>query len=211
MNVNVWSYDEAFRQLHSNRPPLPDVPAVYFVSPTLTNIRRIAQDLERGLYESFHLNFVEPLPRALLEELAAAVARDGTGELVEQVRPRISLLTSHHHNTERTQVLDQYLSFIAPSPSLFSLLPPPTAASASTPSTAPQSGPSQIHSTYTLLNSPASSEQEIEEEIERIASGLFSIVATMGTYAHLPRCAIRLNHFKVTFRLFAPQRETRQR
>lgn len=74
-----------FRQLHSNRPALPDVPAVYFVSPTLANIRRIAQDLEKGLYESFHLNFVEPLPRALLEELAASVARDGTGELVEQV------------------------------------------------------------------------------------------------------------------------------
>ncbi|KZT74968.1 Sec1-like protein [Daedalea quercina L-15889] len=151
-------------QLHSNRPPLPDVPAVYFVSPTLANIRRIAEDLEKGLYDSFHLNFVEPLPRALLEELAAAVARDGTGELVEQV-------------------LDQYLSFIAPSPSLFSLLPPPTAASASTPNSAQHSGPSQVHSTYALLNSPSSSEQQIEEEIERIASGLFSVVATMG---HVP-------------------------
>ncbi|KAI0931272.1 hypothetical protein AcW1_001280 [Taiwanofungus camphoratus] len=154
-------------QLHSNRPPLPDVPAVYFVYPTLANIRRIAQDLEKCLYESFHLNFVEPLPRALLEELAAAVARDGTGELVEQV-------------------LDQYLSFIAPSPSLFSLLPPATAASASTPSTS-QTSPLQSHSTYTILNSPASSEQQIEEEIERVASGLFSVVATMG---HVPiiRC-----------------------
>lgn len=73
------------RQLHTSRPPLPDVPAVYFVSPTLENIKRIAYDLEKNLYESFHLNFVEPLPRALLEELAAAVARDGSGELVEQV------------------------------------------------------------------------------------------------------------------------------
>lgn len=73
------------RQLHSLRPPLPDVPAVYFVSPTLANIRRIAEDLDKSLYESFHLNFVEPLPRALLEELAAAVARGGTGESVEQV------------------------------------------------------------------------------------------------------------------------------
>lgn len=72
-------------QLHSLRPPLPDVPAVYFVSPTLANIRRIAEDLQKSLYESFHLNFVEPLPRALLEELASSVAQDGTGELVEQV------------------------------------------------------------------------------------------------------------------------------
>ena len=73
------------RQLHSNRPPLPDVPAVYFVAPTLQNVQRIAQDLEKNLYESFHLSFVEPLSRALLEELAAVVARDGTGELITQV------------------------------------------------------------------------------------------------------------------------------
>ncbi|KAI0756876.1 Sec1-like protein [Daedaleopsis nitida] len=152
-------------QLHSNRPPLPDVPAVYFVSPNIANIRRIVQDLEKGLYESYHLNFVEPLPRALLEELAAAVARDGSGELVEQV-------------------LDQYLSFISPSPSLFSLLPPPTAAPASAPNAAPgPSTPSPPHSSYALLNSPASTEQQIEEEIERIATGLFSVVVTMG---HVP-------------------------
>lgn len=31
------------RQLHSDRPPLPDVPAVYFVSPTSENIKRIAE------------------------------------------------------------------------------------------------------------------------------------------------------------------------
>jgi hypothetical protein len=73
------------RQLHSSRPPLSDVPAIYFVAPTLVNIRRIAQDLQKDLYESFHLNFSEPLPRSLLEELAAAVAKDGTNELVEQV------------------------------------------------------------------------------------------------------------------------------
>jgi hypothetical protein len=73
-------------QLHSTRPALPDVPAIYFVSPTLQNIKRIAEDLNAGLYETFHLSFIEPLPRTLLEELAAAVARDGTGELIEQVR-----------------------------------------------------------------------------------------------------------------------------
>ncbi|KAJ7905303.1 Sly1 vesicle trafficking sec1-like protein [Mycena olivaceomarginata] len=150
-------------QLHSPRPPLPDVPAVYFVSPTLANIRRIAEDLEKSLYESFHLNFVEPLPRALLEELAASVARDGTGDSVEQV-------------------LDQYLSFISPSPSLFSLLPPPPP-----PVPAGQTTSPTPLSTYTILNSPSSTEQQIEAEIERIASGLFSAVATIG---HVPyiRC-----------------------
>ncbi|GLB35781.1 putative STXBP unc-18 SEC1 family protein [Lyophyllum shimeji] len=151
-------------QLHSVRPPLPDVPAVYFVSPTLANIRRIAEDLQKSLYESFHLNFVEPLPRALLEELASSVAQDGTGELIEQV-------------------LDQYLSFIAPSPSLFSLLPPPPPRPQDS-IAAPQPGASSIpRSTYTILNSPSSTDQQIEEEIERVATGLFSAVVTMG---HVP-------------------------
>ncbi|KAG2159609.1 Sec1-like protein [Suillus bovinus] len=146
-------------QLHSLRPPLPDVPAVYFVAPTLDNVRRIAEDLDKCLYESFHLNFVEPLPRALLEELAASVASAGTGDLV-------------------AQVLDQYLSFIAPSPSLFSLLSPLPSTSSS------QAGPSQAPVTsYTLLNSPSSTEQQIEGEIERISNGLFSAVVTMG---HVP-------------------------
>ncbi|KAJ3750869.1 Sly1 vesicle trafficking sec1-like protein [Lentinula detonsa] len=149
-------------QLHTTRPPLPDVPAVYFVQPTAANIRRIAEDLDKSLYETFHLNFVEPLPRALLEELAASVARDGTGELVKEL-------------------IDQYLSFIAPSPSLFSLLPPlaqpsPAVAAAAESSTAPPS-------TYTILNSPASTEQEIEAEIARVANGLFSVIATLG---HVP-------------------------
>ncbi|KAJ3895116.1 Sec1-like protein [Lentinula edodes] len=146
-------------QLHSTRPPLPDVPAVYFVSPTAANIQRIAEDLDKCLYESFHLNFVEPLPRALLEELAASVARDGTGESVQEL-------------------IDQYLSFIAPSSSLFSLLPPLPQASPATPAAAGTS--TTPSSTYTILNSPVSTEQQIEAEIERVANGLFSVIATLG-------------------------------
>ena len=79
-------------------------------------------------------------------------------------------------------MLDQYLSFIAPSPSLFSLLPPTSAAAASSNNAAAgPSTPSLPHSSYMLLNSPSSTEQQIEEEIERIATGLFSVVVTMGT------------------------------
>lgn len=146
-------------QLHSTRPPLPDVPAVYFVAPTPQNVRQIAQDLEKNLYESFHVNFVEPLSRALLEELAAAVAKDGTGELI-------------------AQVLDQYLSFISPSSRLFSLVPPPPPPAPA--NGIPLPGPSISPTSYRILNSPQTTEQEIEAEIERIASGLFSVVVTSG-------------------------------
>ncbi|KZW00665.1 Sly1 vesicle trafficking sec1-like protein [Exidia glandulosa HHB12029] len=159
-------------QLHSARPPLQDVPAVYFVAPTLANIRRIAEDLSKSLYESFHLSFVEPLPRALLEELADAVAREDTGELV-------------------SQVLDQYLSFLSPSPSLFSLLPPNAPAppvQVGAAATAPPA-PLTEHSSYHVFNSPASTEQIIEDEVDRIAAGLFSVIATMAQvpYIRSPR------------------------
>lgn len=73
------------RQLHSDRPALPDVPAVYFVSPTLANIQRITTDLQKGLYASSYINFTSALSRPLLEEFAETVAKDGTVEGVQQV------------------------------------------------------------------------------------------------------------------------------
>ncbi|KAG6842426.1 hypothetical protein C0991_007556 [Blastosporella zonata] len=153
-------------QLHSLRPPLPDVPAVYFVAPTLANIRRIAEDLQKSLYESFHLNFVEPLPRSLLEELASSSAQDGTGELI-------------------SQLVDQYLSFIAPSPSLFSLLPaPPVQADISNQSSKPEVL-ATLRSTYTILNSASSTDQQIEEEIERVARHVPFIRAPRGNAAEM--------------------------
>ncbi|GJJ07194.1 hypothetical protein Clacol_001394 [Clathrus columnatus] len=150
-------------------PSLADVPAIYFVSPTLSNIRRIAEDLERNTYESFHLSFVEPISRSLLEELAALVAKDGTVESVEQV-------------------LDQHLSFLAPSPSLFSLLPPfePYLSASTSGEAIPAADP---HSSYALLNAPGTSEQQIDQELEHIANGLLSVVATLGQvpYIRSPR------------------------
>ena len=73
-------------QLNADRPPLPDVPAVYLVSPSRESIKRIAIDLEKGLYESFYLNFTSTLSRPLLEELASMVVENGSDSLIEQVR-----------------------------------------------------------------------------------------------------------------------------
>ncbi|KAF8343909.1 Sec1-like protein [Cantharellus anzutake] len=147
-------------QLHNPRPQLSDVPAVYLVSPTLENVRRIAEDLSQHLYESFHLNFTSPLPRVVLEELALLVARDGTGDLIETV-------------------VDQYVEFISPSPSLFSLVRPRNQSSHD----------SLVRSTYELLNSPMTGEAENDTEIERIAAGLFAVTVTQGQvpYIRAPR------------------------
>jgi len=91
-------------QLHADRPALPDVPAVYFVSPTSENVVRIARDVSAGLYEATYINFTSAVPRALLEELAAGVAQSGNGAHVRQV-------------------YDQYLDYIVLEPNLFQLLP----------------------------------------------------------------------------------------
>jgi hypothetical protein len=72
-------------QLNADRPPLPDVPAVYLVSPSRESIKRIAIDLDKGLYESFYLNFTSTLSRPLLEELASLVVESGSDSLIEQV------------------------------------------------------------------------------------------------------------------------------
>ncbi|KOS13010.1 sec1-like protein [Malassezia pachydermatis] len=138
-------------QLHSDRPALPDVPAIYFVSPTSENMARIAKDVGVGLYETFYINFTSAVPRPFMEELAQAVAKAGGGG---QIR----------------QVYDQYLNYIVLQPNLFQLLP-----KGQTSKSAP------VPTTYELLHAPQVSQEQVEAETDRIASGLLSVLATMGT------------------------------
>ncbi|SJX60373.1 related to SLY1 protein [Sporisorium reilianum f. sp. reilianum] len=145
-------------QLHSDRPPLPDVPAVYFVSPTSHNVQRIAQDMKRMLYESFYVNFTSSVPKPVMEEFANLVAADGTGQLVQQV-------------------YDQYLNFIVLEPNLFELLP--DAAAVPSPATAAPTSSANL-TTYERLNDPKSGQKDVEDATDRIAAGLFSTLATMG-------------------------------
>ncbi|KAJ8503388.1 hypothetical protein ONZ45_g10904 [Pleurotus djamor] len=144
----------------------------------MKNVKRIAEDLEAGLYERVWLNWSEPVSRSVLEELAGECVRRGVG------------FVDGDGNGEGgegeggiVQVVDQYLGFITPAPELFSLLPPP-----STPAPlAGESVPVEKKTSYEILNSPSSTEEEIEAEIERIATGLFSAIVTLG---HVPiiRC-----------------------
>ncbi|WWD21359.1 hypothetical protein CI109_105843 [Kwoniella shandongensis] len=165
-------------QLHSNRPPLADVPAVYFVSPTLTNIRRIAEDLNPPLYSSYHLSFTSSLPRSLLEELASLIlANDPTGSTGQ-------LISSVH---------DQFLDFLVPSPSLFSLLPrretktEVNGTGGKKGAKAPKEKEVEGRPSYVVLNDPKAGELEITEEVERVAKGLFSVITTMN-FVPIIRC-----------------------
>ncbi|SCV72742.1 BQ2448_4279 [Microbotryum intermedium] len=172
-------------QLHAERPALTDVPAIYFVAPTQANIRRIALDLQKGLYASSYVNFTSALSRPLLEEFAETVARDGTVESVEQVSSPSGPNQSPSHTRSplslAMQIYDQHLDYLVLSPTLFSLAPSlvtPTSASALL--AAPMVDSSLEKSTYEKLNDPKAAETDIEEVTDRVARGLFSVLATMG-------------------------------
>ena len=88
--------------INSPRYPIPDVPVLYLVEPTLVNIQLICSDLARGLYNPAYVNFISSISRPLLEEFAAQIATTNTAESI-------------------AQVYDQYLNFIVAEPDLFSL------------------------------------------------------------------------------------------
>mmetsp|Transcript_5244 Transcript_5244/g.7968 ORF Transcript_5244/g.7968 Transcript_5244/m.7968 type:complete len:666 (+) Transcript_5244:76-2073(+) len=88
--------------LDSEREPIPDVPAIYFIRPTKENLAIVAQDCAKGLYARTHLNFVTKLDRSLMEDFARLVVQSGSLENVASVH-------------------DQYLDFTCLEQKLFSL------------------------------------------------------------------------------------------
>ncbi|KAI6206466.1 Suppressor of ypt1 [Aphelenchoides besseyi] len=88
--------------INSKRETLPDVPAVYFVSPTDDNVRIICEDLRRAMYDTFYINTISPIQRPQLEELASSSIYGNSTQLVQKLT-------------------DQYLNFIALEDGLFAL------------------------------------------------------------------------------------------
>lgn len=71
-----------YSQLHSDRETIPEVPVVYFCLPTEENLGRISQDFQRGLYDVYHLNFISPISRQKLEDLASvAIAANAVANI----------------------------------------------------------------------------------------------------------------------------------
>nr|KIR44678.1 hypothetical protein I312_06170 [Cryptococcus bacillisporus CA1280] len=155
-------------QLHSPRPPLTDVPAVYFVSPSPHNIRRIAADLNPPLYSAYYLAFTSALPRPLLEELASLIlANDPSGHSAQLI----------------ASVTDQFLDFVVPSQNMFSLLPRRELTQDADGAGKAKKGREEWvegRASYVVLNDPRATEVDIEQEVGRIANGLFSVVTTMN-------------------------------
>ena len=88
--------------IKQDRAPLPDVPAVYFITPTEENIDLIVKDIKEEKYSEYYINFTSTLRRDLLEKLAQEVALIGQAAKIKQV-------------------FDQYLDFVVTEPELFSL------------------------------------------------------------------------------------------
>ena len=89
-------------KLHSNRDSIPDAPAVYFCLPTEDNIQRICQDMNNQLYGGYYFNFISPVTRAKLEDLASAALQSGSDHLIQKI-------------------FDQYTNFICLEPEMFCL------------------------------------------------------------------------------------------
>ena len=153
------------------------------------------------LYSSYHLSFTSNLPRSLLEELASLIlSHDPSGSTGQLI----------------SSVYDQYLDFLVPSTNLFSLLPRRELQSqANGVGTNPKSGKLakdkevEGRPSYAVLNDPRAGELDIEEEVERIARGLFSVVITMSEYGE--EILYELRNCQTLSRLFDAQEGTRPR
>jgi len=89
-------------RLHSKRDNIPDAPAVYFCLPTDENIQRMCQDLNNQLYAGYYYNFISPVTRSKLEDLASSALQSGSDSLIQKI-------------------FDQYTNFICLEPEMFSL------------------------------------------------------------------------------------------
>lgn len=88
--------------LHTDRDPIPDVPAIYFVMPTDENVQRICRDFENQMYDSYYLNFISCVFRQKLEDIASTAIQNNCV-------------------TQISKIFDQYLNFICLEDDLFTM------------------------------------------------------------------------------------------
>ena len=64
---------------------MPDAPAIYLCVPSEENLRRICQDLAENVYDAYYFNFLAPISRQRLEDLATASLRANCAANVKKV------------------------------------------------------------------------------------------------------------------------------
>lgn len=96
--------------VHSERYEVSDAGSIYLMEYNAKNVERLCVDLSKRLYKSFHIEFLSyltPEELGLFAQKVATRAGDSPWKLI-------------------TRVADRYLSFMALSPTLFSLEEPDT-------------------------------------------------------------------------------------
>ena len=81
------------------------------------------------------------------------------------------------------QLFDQYLDFIVGEPDLFSL-------------------GMRKENTYWALNSARTKDDELDHVVDRVVSGLFSVVVTMGLLPNLDSAFLMLTFEKASYQLY---------
>ncbi|KAH3767369.1 Suppressor of ypt1 [Pelomyxa schiedti] len=71
--------------IDSDRQPIPDAPAIYFMRPTQNNIERLCKDCADSLYQSFCLNFASPVPHPMLEQIAIKTVQTNSAHKIQKV------------------------------------------------------------------------------------------------------------------------------
>ncbi|KAK5578989.1 hypothetical protein RB653_008665 [Dictyostelium firmibasis] len=98
--------------LHSERQPIQDVPAIYFVLPTSDNIKRIAEDCKNKLYDNIYLNFASKLSNQLMEELATLTIQSDSVSMISKVYDQfLNFISLENDLFVLNNPRDSYLSF----------------------------------------------------------------------------------------------------
>ncbi len=104
-NVTLWL------RLEQDRQAVPDAPTVYFVSPSDENVRRIARDLQQGLYGEHHINFCGSVSEKQLEDLALASVEAGRVASVQTLQSRQLDFVALESDLFSLNIPDSYVLF----------------------------------------------------------------------------------------------------
>ena len=140
------------------RDPVPDVPAIYLCQPTDKNIARIGEDLQNGLYGSYYFNFISPISRQKLEDLA-------------------SLAIQSNAVTQIIKVVDQYINFISLENEMFML----KKGEKQDKDSLTESKQDVLDASYYSLNRSESTDSDMEAILSQVVDGLFAVCVTLGT------------------------------
>ena len=100
--------------LHARRDVIGAVPAIYLCAPTDANVKRIARDVQDDLYAAYHLNFTQPVPRPLLEQLAALVMETGNAHKISKVNDQFVDFVSYDHRFFSLDLPDTLYQYSSP-------------------------------------------------------------------------------------------------